>query len=197
MFWATVATIAGLFTRRTVGSSESSAFDSTDPSEKQETSSTQREDSDTISRVSLKEWPSTEWSVTGSSISVAMSDSVTVDQQRQEEQNAMTLNSPVSEGLIRTGQRVQDNRGELISPQTDGFWPNSNQTAVDATPVRAGCSEAPKDYDNPASKDTDANLEGMTYFGGMNYAKYRLEACRTMASGKQKMRPQHCACRMN
>ena len=29
----------------------------------------------------------------------------------------------------------------------------------------------------------------MTYIGGMNYAKYRLEACRAKTSGKQKMRP--------
>ena len=40
----------------------------------------------------------------------------------------------------------------------------------------------------PASKDTDAILEGMTYVGGMNYAKYRLEACPAKTSGKQKMR---------
>ena len=82
-----------------------------------------------------------------------------------------------------------DNRGELVSPQTAGFWPNSNQTAVDVNPVRAGCSRAPKGNDSPASKDTDAILKGMTYVGGMNYAKYRLEACRAKASGKQKMRP--------
>ena len=64
-----------------------------------------------------------------------------------------------------------------MSPQTAGFWPNSNQTAVDVTPVRAGCSRAPKDDGSPSSKDTDAFLEGMTYIGGMNYAKYCLEAC--------------------
>ena len=57
------------------------------------------------------------------------------------------------------------------------------------TPVRAGCSRAPKDDDSSASKDTDAILEGMTYVGGMNYAKDRLEACRAKTSGKQKMRP--------
>ena len=57
------------------------------------------------------------------------------------------------------------------------------------TPVRAGCSGTPKDNDSPASKDTNAILEGMTYVGGMNYAKYQLEACRAKASGKQKMRP--------
>ena len=118
-----------------------------------------------------------------------MSDSVTVDQQRQEEPNALVLNSPVLEELIRTGQWIQDNRGELASPQTAGFWPNSNQTAVDVAPVRVGCSGTPKDYDSPASKDTDAISEGMTYVGGMNYANYRLEACRAKASGKQKMRP--------
>ena len=172
MFWAGVATIARLLTRRTVGTSESSASDATDLIEKQETSSTQREGSDTIGRVSLRGWPSAESFVTGSSL--AMSDSVTVDQQRREEQDAMALNrenSPVSEELIRTGQWIQDNRGELVSPQTAGFWLNSNQTAVNVTPVRAWCSRAPKDDRSPASKDTDAILEGMTYIGGMNYAK--------------------------
>ena len=121
-----------------------------------------------------------------------MSDSVTVDRQRREEQNAMVLSrdsSPVSEELIRTGQWIQDNRGELVSPQTAGFWCNSNQTAVNVTPVRAGCSRAPKDDGISASKDTDAILEGMTYIGGINYAKYRLEACRAKAYGEQKMRP--------
>ena len=42
-----------------------------------------------------------------------MSDRVTADQQRREEQNAMALNSSLSEELIRTGQWVPDNRGEL------------------------------------------------------------------------------------
>ena len=77
----------------------------------------------------------------------------------------------------------------MASAQTAGFWPNSNQTAVDVAPVRVGCSGTPKDNDSPASKDTDAISEGMTYVGGMNYANYRLEACRAKASGKQKMRP--------
>ena len=124
MFWASVAAIARLITRRTVGTSEASASDATDLSEKQETSSTQREVSDTISRVSLRGWPSTESLVTGSSYSEAMSDTVTVDQQRREEQNVMALNrgcSPVSEELIGTGQWIHDNRGELASPQTAGF----------------------------------------------------------------------------
>ena len=107
-------------------------------------------------------------------------------QQRREEQNAMALNSPLSEELIRTGQWIQDNRGELALLQTAGLWPNSNHTAVEVTPVRSG---TPKDNDSPASNDTDAILEGMTYVGGMNYAKYRLDACRAKTSGKQKTRP--------
>ena len=118
-----------------------------------------------------------------------MSDSVTVDQQRREEQKAMAFNSPVSEELIRTGQWIQDNRDELASPQTAGFWYNSNQTAVNVSPVRAGCTGTPKDNDRPANKNTDAILECMTYVGGMNCAKYRLEACRAKASGKQRTRP--------
>ena len=102
----------------------------------------------------------------------------------------MALNSPLSEELIRTGQWIQDNRGELTSPQTAGLWPNSNQTAAEVTPVRSGCPGTPKNNDSPASKDTDAILEGMTYVGGMmNYAKYRLEACRAKTSAKQKTRP--------
>ena len=99
MFWASVATIVRLFRRHAVGASESGAFDATDPSETQETSSTQQEGLDTISRVSLREWPCAESLLTDSFFSEAMSDSVTVDQQRREEQNAMALNSPVSENL--------------------------------------------------------------------------------------------------
>ena len=98
-----------------------------------------------------------------------MSDCVTADQQRREEQNAMTLNredSPVSNELIRTGQWIQDNRGELVSPQTAGFWPNSNQTAEQVTPIRAGCSRAPLEDDSPTSKNTEAVLESITYVGG-------------------------------
>ena len=125
-----------------------------------------------------------------------MSDSVTADQQRREDRNAMALNSPVSEELIRTGQWIQDNRGELASPLMAGLWPNSNQTAADVTPVRAGCTGTPKDNDSPDSKNTNAILEGMTYVGGMNYAKYRLEACRAKTSGKQRTRPQRYVNRM-
>ena len=181
MFWASVATIVRLFTRSAEEASESSAPEAIFPSETQEKSTTQRESSDTISQASLREWPSAESLLTGSSFSEAMSDSVTVDQQRREEQNATALNSPVSEERIRTGQWIKDNRGELA-----GLWPNSNQTAVDVTPVRAGCTETPKNNDSPASKDTNAILEGMTYVGGMNYAKCRLEACRAKTSGKQR-----------
>ena len=101
----------------------------------------------------------------------------------------MALNSPLSEELIRTGQWIQDNKGELASPQTAGLWPNSNQTAAEETSVRAGCSGTPKNNDIPASKDTDAILEGMTYVGGLNYAKYRLESCRAKTSDKQRARP--------
>ena len=195
MFWAGVATVVQLFTHSTEESSDPNASDATDSSELQEISSTQRERSDTISQVSLREWPPTKSVSTGSSFSAALSDCVTADQQRREEQNAMALNSPLSEELIRTGQWIQDNRGELTSPQTAGLWPNSNQTAAEVTPVRIGCSGTPKDSDSPASKDTDAILGGMTYVRGMNYAKYRLEACRAKTSGKQKRVLQPCVCR--
>ena len=189
MFWAGVATVVRLFTHSTEEGSEPNASDATDSSELQEISSTQRESSDTISQVSLREWPPKKSLSTGSSFSEAMKDCVTADQQRRAEQNAMALNSLLSEELTRTGQWIQDNRGELISSQTAGLWPNSNQTAAEVTPVRTGCSGTPKDNDSPASKDTDAILEGMTYVGGMNYAKYRLEARRAKTSGKQKTRP--------
>ena len=168
------------------GSSTSKAVDTDDA---QETSSIQREDSSTAGELSLTAWSSVDSSVTGSSFSEAMSDCVTADQQRREEQNAMTLNrgdSPVSNELIRTGQWIQDNRGELVSPQTTEFWPNSNQTAAQVTPTHDGCSRAPRDDDSTASVDTAAVLENMTYVGGMNYAKYRLEASRAKSAGKQK-----------
>ena len=92
MFWASIATIVQLFPRNAEEASESSASDATDPREAQEISSTQRECSDTLSQVSLRDRPSAESLLTGSSFSEAMSDSVTVDQQRREEQNAMALN---------------------------------------------------------------------------------------------------------
>ena len=189
MLWASVATRVRLFTRDAETASEASATDATDPSETHEINSTQREKSDTISQVSLREWPPAKPLSTGSSFSEAMSDCVTADQQRQEEQNDMAFNSPMSEELNRTGQWIQDDRGELASHQAAELWPNSNQTAAEVTPVRTGCSRTPKDDDSHPSKDTDAILEGMTYVGGMNYAKYRLEACRAKASGKQRTRP--------
>ena len=71
--------------------------------------------------MSLREWPVTKSLSTGSSFSEAMSDCVTADQQWREEQNAMALNSHLSEELIRTGQWIQDNRGELTSPQMAGL----------------------------------------------------------------------------
>ena len=186
MFWTGVAK---LLTRKASRTSKSSTDNITDVSDTQETSSIQREGSDVTAELSLKEWSSLDSLVTGSSFSEAMSDCVTADQQRREEQNAMTLNredSPVSNELIRTGQWIQDNRGELVSPQIAGFWPNSNQTATQVTPMRAGCSRAPPDDDSTTSKNTEAVLESMTYVGGMNYAKFRLEASRAKTAGKQK-----------
>ena len=82
MFWTGVATIARLLTRRTAETSDSSDSDATELSDKQETSSIQREGSDTTTRVSLGEWPSADSLLTVSSFSEAISDSVTGDQQR-------------------------------------------------------------------------------------------------------------------
>ena len=93
--------------------------------------------------------------------------------------------SPVSEELIYTGQWFQDtSKGLKTSPQTEVFWRKSNITAVNVTPQREGCSRAPDDASSPGSKDTEAILECMTYVGGMNYAKCRLEASCTKAFGK-------------
>ena len=189
MFWTGVAAIVKLLTRGMPRTSESSTSNAVDTDDARETSSVQREDSSTTSELRLTAWSSVESLVTGSSFSEAMSDCVTADQQRRDEQNAMTLNrgdSPVSNELIRTGQWIQDNRGELVSPQTAGFWPNSNQTAAQVTPTRDGCSRAPRDDASKASVDTAAVLENMIYVGGMNYAKYRLEASRAKSAGKQK-----------
>ena len=147
MFWTGVAAIVKLLTRGMPRTSESSTSNAVDTDDAQETSSVQREDSSITSELSLTAWSSVDSLVTGSSFSEAMSDCVTVDQQRREEQNAMTLNrgdSPVSNELIRTGQWIQDNRGELVSPQTAGFWPSSNQTAEQVIPTRDGCSRAPE-----------------------------------------------------
>ena len=54
------------------------------------------------------------------------------------------------------------------------------------TPAGNGCSRPPRDDDSPASNDTAAVVENMTYVGGMKYAKYRLEASRAKSAGKQK-----------
>ena len=55
----------------------------------------------------------------------AMSDRVTAEQQRKEEQDAMAParnTSPVSEGLTWAEQWIQDSRGGLtMSPRTEGF----------------------------------------------------------------------------
>ena len=99
MFWAGVATVVQLLTHSTEEVSEPNASDATDSSELQEISSTQRESSDTISQVSLEEWPHTKSSSTGSSFSEAMSDCVTADQQQREEQNVMALNHPYRKNL--------------------------------------------------------------------------------------------------
>ena len=189
MFWTGVAAIVKLLTRGTPRTSESNTSNAVSEEEVQETSSIQREDSSTTSELSLTAWSSVDSLITGSSFSEAMSDCVTADQQQREEQIAMTPNrrdSPVSNELIRTGQWIQDNRGELVSPQTAAFWPNSNQTAAQVTPTRGGCSRSPQDDDSPAKNDTAVVLENMTYVGGMNYARYRLEASRAKSAGKQK-----------
>ena len=119
-----------------------------------------------------------------------MSYNVTAEKQRKEEQNRDT--SADSGEVVRIGQWIQDTSGALTtSPQREGLWPNYNITAVNATPQQEGCSRAPDDARSPGSKDTDAIvLESMTYVGGINFAKYRLEASRTKTSGKhQKLRP--------
>ena len=89
MFWTGVAAIVKLLTRGMPRTSECSTS-IVDTDDARETSSVQREDSSTTSELSLTAWSSVESLVTGSSFSEAMSDCVTADQQRREEQNAMT-----------------------------------------------------------------------------------------------------------
>ena len=80
--------------------------------------------------------------------------------------------------------------GLTTLPYTEGVWPIFNITAVNATPQIEVCSSATDEASSPGGKDTDVILESMTYVGGMNYAKYRLEASRTKAFGKhKKVRP--------
>ena len=86
-----------------------------------------------------------------------MSDRVTVDQQRREEQNAMALNrdgSPVLEKFIRTGKWIQNNGGELKSSLGNRQWLNSNQKAGEVAPVRTRCSRAPGNGTSPSSADS-------------------------------------------
>ena len=136
--------MASQFARRAsvaLGANESDTSGIAEVDDAQETSSIQRESSEIESRWSLEEWPSVKPLVTSSSFSEEMSDRVTVDQQRREEQNAMALNrddSAVSEEFIRTGGWIQNNRGELTSSLGSRQWPNSNRTAGDVTAVRAG-----------------------------------------------------------
>ena len=101
----------------TLGAKESDTSCITEVSEAHETSSIQQEGSQIESRWSLREWPSVKSLMTSSSFSEEMSDRVTVDQQRKEEQNAMALNredSPVSEEFIRTGEWFQNNGGDHL-----------------------------------------------------------------------------------
>ena len=90
-----------------------------------------------IGNLSLQEWPFIKSLVTSSSISEAMSDRESAEQQRKEEQDAMAAArdpSLVSEELIRTGQWIKDTRGVLtMSPRTEGFWSHPKTTAVNAT----------------------------------------------------------------
>ena len=130
-----------------------------------------------------------------------MSDCVTREQQRTEEEAAMTSErncSPTSEEQLRTQQWIEDLRaGQDPSPSMQDMWPNANVTLVPT--MIPGCSRAPDDaassssQDSKAvSKDTDAILESMTYVGGMSYAQYRLEEAskaKAKASGKQKKAP--------
>ena len=192
MFWVSAVAVAKLLTRRIIaalGASECGTSGNIEVSDTYGTSSIQRESSETESHWSLRKWPSVKSLLTSFSFSEAMSDRVTVDQQRREEQNAMDVirdDSPVLEEFIRTGQWIQANRGELTSPQTNGQCPNSNQTAADATHVRTGFSRAPGNDGSPDSTNTEAIHESMTYIGGMNYAKYCMEASQAKAPGKQK-----------
>ena len=68
-----------------------------------------------------------------------MYDRVSSEQQRKEKQDAMAPardSLPVSDELIRTGQRIQDTRGGdglTMSPRAEWFWPNSSAMDIDST----------------------------------------------------------------
>ena len=185
MLWAGAVTIAKLLKRRSTAKPETNGSytsETTRTYETQEVSFVQRENSRSDSNLSLREWTSVKSPVTNSTFSEAMSDKVTVEQQRKEESNAIALirdTSPVSEELLRTGQWIQDTRSRLrSSPEIGWFWLNSNNTTVKVTPQREGFSRAPNEGSSPGSKDTDV--------GCMDCAKYGLEASLTKAFGKQK-----------
>ena len=150
IFWAGEVAIAKMLSgcsTATFEMSEAYMSETTGTDETQEVSSVLLESSGSDGNLSLRKCPSVKSLVTSSSFSEAMSDKVTIDQQRKEEQNAMALvrdNSPASEELLRTGQWIQDTRSGLAtSPQMGGFWPNSNNAAVNVIPQREGCSRAP------------------------------------------------------
>ena len=163
MFWAGAVAIPKFLTRVSTAISEldgSNTSKTTGTGETLELSSVQRESSESDSNLSLPEWPSVKSPVTNSSFSEARSDEVTAEQQRKEEQNAMSLardTSLVSEDIIQTKQWIQPTRGGLTTPiHTEGFWSNSNITVVTTMPQREGCSRAPDDPSTPGSKDTDS-----------------------------------------
>ena len=103
MFWAGAVAMARQLARRAsvaLGAKESDTSGITEKSDAHETSLIQRKGSEIESRWSLKEWPPVKSLMTSSSFSEEMSDRVTVDQQRREEQNAMALNRDDSAMMV-------------------------------------------------------------------------------------------------
>ena len=94
MFWAGALAKDKQLARRAsiaLGANESDTSGITDVSDAEEATSVQREGSEIESRWSLRERPSVKSLMTSSCFSEEMSDRVTVNQQRREEQNAMAL----------------------------------------------------------------------------------------------------------
>ena len=101
-----------------------------------------------------------------SRFSDAMSDEVTIEQQRKEELAAMV---PPSENSSRTEQWVDETCRDRTNEVEEG-WPNSNVT--NEFVAEEGCSRAPPAEEAQPGSQTDMEQD-LTYVGGMSYAGSR------------------------
>ena len=108
-----------------------------------------------------------ESSMDGSHFSDAISDEVTVEQQRNEELVAMVPPSESSENSRRTEQWVDETCRDR-SIETEEVWPNSNVT--NELVAEEGCSRAPLAEEATTSSQTAVDQD-LTYVGGISYAR--------------------------